>query len=114
MAASSQSDRVIKNLLILQIEDNRADAELAMLELSKAGFEVSADVVDTLADVASRMAAKFYDVVLADYRLRGWAGTDALPIVRQQQANIPFILVTGALGEDTAVECVKKDRKSTR
>jgi two-component system cell cycle sensor histidine kinase/response regulator CckA len=107
MASSSQSDGVSKNLLILQIEDNRADAELAMLELSKAGFEVSADVVDTLADVASRMAAKFYDVVLADYRLRGWAGTDALPIVRQQQANIPFILVTGALGEDTAVECVK-------
>ena len=57
MAATSQSDGVSKNLLILQIEDNRADAELALLELSKAGFEVSADVVDTLADVARRMAA---------------------------------------------------------
>jgi PAS domain S-box-containing protein len=106
MAATSQSG-VSKNLLILQIEDNRADAELAMLELSKAGFEVSADVVDTLADVDSRMAANFYDVVLADYRLPGWVGMDALPIARQHQANIPFILVTGALGDDTAVECVK-------
>ena len=95
MASTSQSDGVSKSLLILQIEDNSADAELALLELSKAGFEVSADVVDTLADVASRMAAKFYDVVLTDYRLPGWAGIDALPIVRQHQANIPFILVSG-------------------
>jgi PAS domain S-box-containing protein len=107
MAAASQSDGASKSLLILQIEDNHADAELALLELSSAGFEVSADVVDTLADVASHLAAKSYDVVLADYRLPGWVGTDALQIVKQHQADIPFILVSGTLGEETAVECVK-------
>ncbi|MGA2962412.1 MAG: PAS domain S-box protein [Candidatus Korobacteraceae bacterium] len=107
MAAASQSSSVSKSLLILQITDNRADAELALLELSKAGFEVSTDVVDSLADVAGHMAAKSYDAVLADYHLPGWTGIDALPIVRQQQADIPFILVTGVLGEGIAVECVK-------
>jgi PAS domain S-box-containing protein len=107
MASTSQSNEASKRLLILQIEDNRADAELALLELSNAGFEVSSDVVDTLADVASHLAAKSYDVVLADYRLPGWVGTDALKIVRQHQADVPFILVSGTLGDETAVECVK-------
>ena len=108
MAATSQSDGIRESLLILQIEDSRADAELALLELSNAGFEVTSDVVDTLADVTSHLAAKSYDVVLADYRLRGWVGTDAMPIVRQHQADIPFILVTGVLEGDVAFECLKQ------
>jgi PAS domain S-box-containing protein len=99
---------VNKSLSILQIEDCRADAELAALELSKAGFEVSVDVVDTLAEVASHLAAKSYDVVLADHSLPGWLGTDALQIVLQHQAEIPFILVTGALGDDVTAECLKQ------
>jgi len=108
MAVTSQLNVVSTSLLILHIEDNRNDAELALLELSNAGFEVSADVVDTLADVASHLAAKSYDVVLADYRLPGWVGMDALWIVRQHQADMPFILVTGTLGDEVAVECLKQ------
>ncbi|MGA2991137.1 MAG: PAS domain S-box protein [Candidatus Korobacteraceae bacterium] len=107
MALTSQPAGESKSLVILFIEDNANDAELALLELSSAGFEVSADVVDTLADVASHLAAKTYDVVLADYNLRGWVGPDALPIARQRQADIPFILISGTVGEDVAVEHIK-------
>ncbi len=101
---------VISNrpLSILQIEDCRADAELVLLELSKAGFEVSSDVVATLEEVTGHLAGKTYDVVLADYHLSGWVGTDALQITRQSQADIPFIVVTGDLGDDQATECLKQ------
>ncbi len=96
-----------RTLSILHIEACSADAEQALSELSKAGFEVSADVVDTLDEVASHLAAKTYDVVFSDYRLSGWIGTDALKTTRQFQADIPFILVTGTLGDDNAAECLK-------
>src|SRR5207245_11666873 len=48
------------------------------------------------------------DIVLADYNLSGWTGMDALAFLREKGKDIPFILVTGALGEEMAVECVKK------
>ena len=107
MTAASSLKGAGTRLSILQIEDNRADAELELVELSKAGFEVSADVAETYEDVASYLTAKSYDVVLADYRLPGWVGVDALPLARQLQPDIPFILVTGTLGDAVAVECVK-------
>jgi len=97
-----------RNLAILQIENGRADAELALIELSMAGFEVIGDVVDSLSEVASHMSAKSYDVVLSAYHLPGWLGTDALQIVRQHQPDLPFILVTGTLGDDNAAECLKQ------
>jgi PAS domain S-box-containing protein len=97
-----------KNLSILQIEDSQTDAELAMLELSKAGFDVSSDVVGTLADVSSRMSVRSYDVVLACHHLVGWDGTDALQIVRRHHPDIPFILMIRTLADDIAAECLKQ------
>jgi len=64
--------------------------------------------VQTAQEFVERLSAKAYDVVLADYRLPGWTGMDALELLRQQGKEIPFILVTGALGEEMAVECVKR------
>ncbi len=96
-----------RKLSILLIEDSRANAESALTELSSAGFEVSADLVDTLEDVTSHLAAKSYDVALAEYHLPGWVGTDALQAVWQYHADLPFILITGPLGDYNAAECLK-------
>ncbi len=60
------------------------------------------------ADVARRLETSRYDVILADYTLPGWIGMDALQMVRQRQEEVPFIVVTGTIGADLAVECVKK------
>ena len=54
------------------------------------------------------LQANTYDIVLADYRLPGWSGLDALEILRREGNDIPFILFTGTVGEETAVECIKK------
>jgi len=95
-------------LRTLCIEDNPADAALLLHELRKAGFEVHADVVETREDLAERVRADGYDVVLADYRLTGWSGLDAVEILRREGEDIPIILVTGSLGEEPAVECLKR------
>ena len=90
-------------LRVLIVEHNQADVELAVKELERAGFQVSAEMAETPEEFTQRLAQREYDVVLADYRLPGWTGMDALAILRQQGFTLPFILVTGTLGEERAV-----------
>ncbi|MDA2914265.1 PAS domain S-box protein, partial [Acidobacteriia bacterium AH_259_A11_L15] len=95
-------------LRILLVEDNPADAELCLRELKKAGWEVVADVVQAPDDFAHRLETQPYDIVLADYGLPNWTGMGALEHLRRRRKYLPFILVTGSLGEEMAVECIKQ------
>ena len=97
-----------KPLRVLIVEDSRPEAELNLLELKRAGFQVRADLVATPEEFTRRLHAHSYDVILADYRLPGWTGLDALALLRQLGKEIPFLLVTGTLGEEAAVECIKQ------
>ncbi len=96
------------SLRVLLVEDNPADAELTLSELKKAGYEVMADVVSTQEEFNEKLSAIPYDLVLSDYGLNGWSGEDVLAIVQRQAHAIPFILLTGSLGDERAVECIKK------
>jgi signal transduction histidine kinase len=89
------------------IEDNPLDAELVHRELRKAGFDFTSVVVQCPEDFTQEIAAHRPDVVLTDYNLPQWRGMEALEILRREQMDVPLILVTGALGETTAVECIK-------
>jgi diguanylate cyclase (GGDEF)-like protein len=95
-------------LQILIIEHSPADVELCLRELEKGGLTVTADVVETAEEFEQRIDAHPYDIILADYRFPQWTGMEALTVLQQRGKDIPFILVTGALGEETAVECIKK------
>ena len=95
-------------LRVLFIEDNPADVELCLHELKKAGLEVRADVVETPKQFAERLREKSYDIILADYLLYDWTGMDAFDLLRKQGHDLPFLLLTGALGEEKAVECIQK------
>ncbi|MFY9584380.1 MAG: PAS domain S-box protein [Candidatus Acidiferrales bacterium] len=97
-----------KLLRVLIIENSRSDAEPILQELRKAGFKFCADLVETAEEFSERLHAQNYDVVLSDYRLPQWTGMDALSQLQQMGKDIPFLLVTGTLGEEAAVECVKK------
>ena len=92
---------------VLFVEDNPADLELCLRELKKADLEVCADLVQTPGEFEERLRTTHYDIVLADYKLSGWTGMDALSFLREKGKDIPFILVTGALGVEMAVECVR-------
>ncbi|MBI4466894.1 MAG: PAS domain S-box protein [Acidobacteria bacterium] len=102
---SSVEERLLR---VLVVEDNPADAELVLRELKKAGFACSADKVETREEFLNRLDTASYDLILADYNLRGWTATDALDYLQQQGKDIPFVLVTGTLGDEAAVECIKQ------
>jgi signal transduction histidine kinase len=95
-------------LSALLVEDNLADAELVLRELRRGGFEVLSDVVQTADEFRRKLHATTPDVVLADYNLGSWRGMEALEILRIEGRDIPLILVSGALGDVTAVECIKQ------
>jgi two-component system cell cycle sensor histidine kinase/response regulator CckA len=95
-------------LRVLFIEDNPMDLELTLMELQRAGFEIRGDVVQTPEDFKRRLHATTYDIVVSDYRLPGWTGMEALEHLQEEKKDVPFILMTGSLGEETAVECIKR------
>jgi len=97
-----------EKLSVLLVEDSASDVELTLNELRRGGFEVSVDVVQTAEDFASCLRSGSYDVVLTDYNLPQWTGIEALELLRQEGQDIPLILVSGALPDVTAVNCIKE------
>jgi signal transduction histidine kinase len=95
-------------LCALLVEDNALDAALVMRALFKDGFDVSADVVQDEAGFTKALHAKCPEIVLADYNLPTWKGLEVLKVLRREGLDIPMILVSGALGDVTAVECIKQ------
>ncbi|MGD0570212.1 MAG: ATP-binding protein [Candidatus Sulfotelmatobacter sp.] len=95
-------------LRALLVEDNPLDATLVLRALYKEGFDVAADVVQDEAAFRSSLCKNPPEVVLADYNLPNWKGMEALAVLRQEGLDIPMILVTGALGDVNAVECIKQ------
>ena len=90
------------------MEDDPADRDLILSELGKGEFEIISDVAGTADEFRQRIRTNCPDVVLADYNLGQWRGTEALEILREEGLDIPLILVSGALGDVTAVECIKQ------
>jgi signal transduction histidine kinase len=95
-------------LRALLVEDNALDAELVVRALHQDGFDVVADVVQDEAAFAQALRAHPPEIVLADYNLPNWKGMEALKMLRSEGLDIPMILVSGALGDVTAVECIKQ------
>lgn len=94
-------------LKVLIVEDRPSDAELVLYELRQAGFAPVWNRVDTEHDFRLQLESS-PDVILADYTLPQFSVLQALDIVRGQGLDIPFIIVTGTIGEELAVECIKQ------
>ncbi len=92
---------------ILMLEDVHEDALLAERELSKAGIQFNLTRVQTRSDYQAVLRHRRPDLILADFHLPAFSGTEALQIARIQCRNVPFIFVSGALGEELAVEMLK-------
>src|SRR5438874_11639605 len=95
-------------LRVLLVEDNSADIELVSRELRRGGFDLTIDVVETEEEFTARVRSNSYQVVLDDYNLPQWRGLEALNVLRNEKLDIPLILVSGALGDVSAVECIKQ------
>jgi two-component sensor histidine kinase len=104
-AAALQSGRTLR---ILLLEDSALDAELVTEALSSAGLSVFLERVVLEEEFSRALRDGSWDLVLADYLLPGFNGLDALALVRQNHPELPFVFVSGALGEEIAVEALKR------
>ena len=93
-------------LRVLHLEDSVADHELMLAHLRRGGIEVRSLRVDSEAAFLAALQ-QHWDIVLSDFNLPGFSGLLALDLLRASGRDIPFILVSGEIGEDTAVEAMR-------
>jgi PAS domain S-box-containing protein len=98
---------VKKPVKILIVEDSEDDAKLALQALRRGGFVPTHRRVQTAADLTTALAEERWDAVISDFQMPGFTGMDALKIFRSTGLDIPFILVSGTIGEEIAVEAMK-------
>ncbi len=96
-----------KPLRALIVEDSPDDAALLLRELRRGGYEVVSEIVETPHDMNAALDQRGWDVVFSDYSMPRFSGPDALEILKQKGVDIPFIMVSGTVGEDTAVDAMK-------
>ena len=97
-----------KNLLkILFVEDLPSDAELAVLELRKEGLRFEHMRVDTRDEFIKALNMFIPDIIISDYMMPSYNGMQALKDAMEFDPSVPFILFTGSINEETAVECLK-------
>ena len=94
-------------LRLLMIEDSADDAELALRELKRGGFDVRAERVETAEALASALQAHPWDIVLSDYSLPHLTAPEAIALFKKEDLDIPFVIVSGTVGEDVAVAALK-------
>jgi PAS domain S-box-containing protein len=95
------------HLRLLLVEDSEADAELLARELKRAGFAVQFARVQTAAEVEAALTRSEWDIIVGDNSMPGFSGTEALAIVRARGLDIPFIFVSGTMGEDLAASALE-------
>src|SRR5438445_2149407 len=96
-----------KDLHILMLEDDNADAELTRFTLRKGGLHFSMDRVETEEEFVNALEHHRPTLILSDYSLPGFDGQAALGIAREKSPDTPFIFVTGTMGEEVAIETLK-------
>jgi signal transduction histidine kinase len=94
-------------LRVLIVDDSEDDAELLVLELKRRGFAPSAGRVETAAALNAALSTGRWEIVLSDYNMPGFTGSEALAIVKAHAPDVPFILVSGSIGEEHAVEAMR-------
>jgi len=108
-ALTNQQMGIPLNLLI--VEDSARDTELLLAALQSSGFEPKWKRVETEADYLANLEAP-QDLIIADNSLSQFSGLRAVDLLRERGLDIPFILVSGPVGEDRAVEAMKHGRRT--
>lgn len=94
-------------LRVLIVEDKEGDAKLIFRYLYKAGFSITSERVETASEMQEALDSKSWDVIIADYSLPQFDAPSALKLLQNSGKDIPFIVISGTIGEETAVEMMK-------
>ncbi|MDR9436013.1 MAG: EAL domain-containing protein [Thiohalophilus sp.] len=95
-------------LRLLLVEDNPDDAELILLALRRGGYQVDYTRVDNAPDLTRELREADWELVLSDYAMPHFNGLAALKLVKEHNPDIPFIVISGTIGEEVAVEAMRK------
>ncbi|PWH12054.1 MAG: hypothetical protein DDG60_14735 [Anaerolineae bacterium] len=96
-----------ERLRLLLVEDSDLDAQLLMYELRQAKFDVRMRRVETGDEMRQALLEDEWDAVISDFRLPSFSAPDALAVLRESGLDLPFIIVSGTIGEETAVEIMR-------
>ncbi len=94
-------------LRVLMVEDNPADAELVLHALRRGGYDVHARRVDTRDDMRAALENEVWELVISDHGMPSFSALGALEVLKEAGHDIPFIIVSGTIGEEAAVAAMK-------
>ncbi|HWH84493.1 MAG TPA: response regulator [Burkholderiaceae bacterium] len=92
---------------LLHLEDSELDHELTLAHLARGGLRVRMRRIDSEAEFLDALDERDWDAIISDYNLPGFSGLVALDLLKASGRDLPFILVSGEIGEDTAVEAMR-------
>src|SRR5216684_2114514 len=95
-------------LRVLIVEDSEDDMALLVRELHRGGYEPTFERVDTLAGMTAALGKNQWDLVIGDYSMPHFSGIDALRLLRTKGSEVPFIFLSGTIGEETAIAALKR------
>ena len=95
------------SLRALIVEDSEFDAQMMVSMLRKGGYEVTCERVETEPAMKTVLEKRCWDIILADYNLPEFNALAALQVLQKSGQDLPFIIVSGGIGEDIAVEAMK-------
>src|ERR1700730_17602457 len=94
------------SIRLLIVEDSEEDAALVLRLLRQSGYEIDSERVDSAGSLAQALNKK-WDIVISDHSLPHFSGNEALKMVRELNPEVPFIFVSGTIGEDAAAEAMR-------
>jgi len=96
-----------KTLRVLHVEDSEQDMALIARHLKRAGYELISERVETAETMKTMLGSREWDVVLCDYSMPKFSALEAIALVRERELDVPFIIISGTIGEEAAVEAMR-------
>ena len=95
------------SLRVLIVEDSEDDAALLERELRRGGYELTSKRVETAKGMSAELKQQEWDIIICDYVMPRFSGLEALRVLKESGLDFPFIIMSGKIGEETAVEAMK-------
>ncbi|HVU22673.1 MAG TPA: response regulator [Opitutus sp.] len=102
-----KADPAQRPMRVLHLEDNPQDRELVRRAFDEAGLECSVEYAGSASEFVAALDRGAYDLILSDYSIPGYGGAAALALAREKCPEVPFLFVSGTIGEDRAIESLK-------
>ncbi len=97
-----------QTIRVLIVEDSEDDTILILMELNKGGYDAYYERVQTAETMKDALRTKKWDIILSDHKMPNFSGLEALSVLTGLKMDIPFIIISGTIGEEIAVEAMKK------